>query len=260
MKIIAVVNQKGGVAKTTTCANLGAALAIRGKKVLLIDLDPQANLTMGLGVEWYHLEKAIHSTLLDPDQAPIASIVHQIDEINLFLAPGHLDLAKCERLLLPAPGREYRLRNALEAVDGVYDYVFIDCPPSLGTLTTNGIVGSSDLLIPIEPKFYAFAGMSTLNEMIADLAKSLRIHVDLFGVLLTMYERNTRLHGMVAEEIRERFGGKVFRTIIYKNVKLSEAEGEGKPIVLYDPRAPAAQNYMELAEEILANGRQNTVT
>jgi chromosome partitioning protein len=254
MRIVAVVNQKGGVAKTTTTANLGACLAARGLKTLLIDLDPQANLTLGLGIEWYRLETALHSTLLDAEETPLADILHPIADLPLYLAPGHLDLAHTEAVLMPHADKAYRLRNALEDLtqEETFDWVLIDCPPSLGTLTQNAIVASSHLLIPTEPKFYAFAGMDTLNKMIVGLTKSLRFRVELLGVLLTMVERGTRLHQTMAEEIRERFGDKVFRTEIYKNVRLSESEVQGMPIILFDRRASGAQNYESLAEEVIA--------
>jgi chromosome partitioning protein len=258
MRIVSVVNQKGGVAKTTTTANLGASLAARGYRTLLIDLDPQANLTLGLGVEWAELECGVHNVLLDPDETPLETVLHQIGELPLFLAPGHLNLADCEVMLMPAAGRAYRLRNALEALleKQKFDWILIDCPPSLGTLTQNGIVASSHLLIPTEPKFYAFAGMDTLNRMIVGLTKDLRFKVELLGVLLTMVERGTRLHQTISEEIRERFGDKVFQTAIYKNVRLSESEVEGKPIILFDRRATGSQNYEALAEEVLARAAE----
>jgi chromosome partitioning protein len=236
MKIVSVLNQKGGVAKTTTTANLGACLAARGMRTLLIDLDPQANLTLGLGVEWYHLKCALPNVLLDPEETPLASILLPIDDIPLYLAPGHLNLADCEVMLMPAADRAYRLRNALEALLETqrFEWILIDCPPSLGTLTQNAIVASSHLLIPTEPKYYAFAGMDTLNKMIVSLTKGLRFKVELLGVLLTMVERGTRLHQTIAQEIRDRFGEKVFQTVIYKNVRLSESELEGKPIIMFD--------------------------
>ncbi len=253
MRIVSVVNQKGGVAKTTTTANLGASLAARGMRTLLIDLDPQANLTLGLGVEWWDLPCAVHNVLLDPEETPIASVLKPVLDLPLYLAPGHLNLADCEVMLMPAADRAYRLRNALEALaqEQPFDWVLIDCPPSLGTLTQNAIVASSHLLIPTEPKYYAFAGMDTLNKMIVGLTKGLRFRVELLGVLLTMVERNTRLHQTIAAEIRERFGDKVFQTMIYKNVRLSESEVEGKPIIKFDKRAMGAQNYEALAEEVL---------
>ncbi|NLI01544.1 MAG: ParA family protein [Chthonomonadales bacterium] len=253
MRVVAVVNQKGGVAKTTTAANLGACIAERGFRTLLVDLDPQANLTVGMGIPWYELDSALHTVLLDPDETPLRSIITQVHDIPLYLAPGHLDLAHTEALMMPHADKAYRLRNAIEDLtrSESFDWVFIDCPPSLGTLTQNAIVAASHLLIPTEPKFYAFAGMDSLNKMIVALTKSLRFRVELLGVLLTMFERGTRLHTMIAAEIRERFGDKVFQTVIYKNVRVSESEVEGKPIALFDRRAPGAQNYEALAEEVL---------
>jgi|DewCreStandDraft_4_1066084.scaffolds.fasta_scaffold66518_2 chromosome partitioning protein len=254
MRVVAVVNQKGGVAKTTTTANLGACLAARGYRTLLIDMDPQSNLTLGLGVEWYKLNCALHNVLLDSDETPMASILHPIADLPLFLAPAHLDLAQAEAILTPHADKAYRLRNALESSDLInrFDWIFVDCPPSLGTLTENAIVASTHLLIPTEPKFYAFAGMDSLNKMIVRLSRGLRFQVDTLGVLLTMVERGTKLHQAIADEIREKFGNLVFDTVIYKNVRLSESEMEGKPIILYDRRASGAQNYDSLAEEVLA--------
>lgn len=254
MNTVAIVNQKGGVAKTTTTANVGACLAERGLRVLLIDLDPQANLTLGLGVEWYSLTSAIHTVLMDREATPMAAILQQIGDLPLYLAPGHLDLSTAERILLPEADKAYRLRNALEDLNetDAFDWVLIDCPPSLGTLTENAIVAASHLLIPTEPKYYAFAGMDSLNRMITNLTKGLRFRVELLGVLLTMYERGTRLHQMIATEIRERFGDKVFETVIYKNVRVSESELQGMPIAILDRRATGAQNYEALAEEILS--------
>ena len=254
MKIVSIVNQKGGVAKTTTTTNLGACLAERGYKTLLVDLDPQANMTLGLGVEWYNLPCALHTVLMDPEGTPMRSILRQIEDLPLYLAPGHLDLALAESQLMPQPDSAYRLRNALDDLLAVepFDWVLIDCPPSLGTLTQNAIVASSHMLIPTEPKYYAFAGMDTLNKMIVGLTRGLRFKVELLGVVITMFERGTRLHQTIAQEIRERFGDKVFETVIYKNVRLSESELEGKPIILFDRRASGAQNYESLAEEVLA--------
>jgi chromosome partitioning protein len=253
MNIVSVVNQKGGVAKTTTCANLGACLAQRSLRTLLIDLDPQANLTLGLRDEWEPLPYGLHDVLLSPESAPLSGMIRQVADLPLYLASGHMEMARCEAMLMPLAGSAYRLRRALEdlAETDPYDWVLIDCPPSLGTLTQNAIVASTHLLIPTEPKFYAFAGMDTLNKMIVGLTRDLRFQVKLLGVLLTLYERGTILHRTIATEIRERFGDKVFDTVIYKNVRLAEAEVEGKPIILFDHRARGAENYKALAEEVL---------
>jgi|SRR5579871_3778137 len=253
MNIVSIVNQKGGVAKTTTCANLGACLAMRGLKTLLIDLDPQANLTLGLRGEWNDLPYKMHDVLLAPEAAPMCGVVRQIGHLPLYMAPGHMDMARCEAMLMPLGGAAYRLRRALEDLTETqeFDWVLIDCPPSLGTLTQNAIVASTHLLIPTEPKFYAFAGMDTLNRMIVGLTRDLRFQVKLLGVLLTMADRSTNLSRTIASEIRERFGDKVFNTMIYKNVRLAEAEVEGKPIILFDRKSPGALNYDALAQEVL---------
>src|SRR5579862_5965846 len=185
MFIVSIANQKGGVAKTTTCANLGACLANRGFRTLLIDLDPQANLTLGLRDDWPDLPYGLHDVLLAPDASPLAGIVRQVSELPLFLAPGHMEMARCEAMLMPLGGGAYRLRRAIEALarQHEFDFVIIDCPPSLGTLTQNAIVASTHLLIPTEPKFYSFAGIDTLNKMIVGLTRDLRFQVRLLGVL-----------------------------------------------------------------------------
>lgn len=258
MITVSIVNQKGGVAKTTTAANLGACLARRGHRTLLVDLDPQANLTLGLGVRLSDPNAALHEVLMDSDETPLRSILHPIGDLPLFLAPGHIGLATAEAMLLPLGGKAYRLRHALEALlqKESFDWVLLDCPPSLGTLTQNAIVASTHLLIPTEPKLYSYAGMDTLNTMIRGLTKDLRFQVELLGVLLTMCERGTRLHRAMIAEIRERFGNMVFETAIYKNVRLSESELERTPVSVLDPRAPASRSYDALADEVLARVRK----
>ena len=257
MLIVSIVNQKGGVAKTTTCANLGASLAKRGQRTLLIDLDPQANLTLGLHHAWQTLPYGLRETLLAPDTHPLHRILRQVGEQSLYLAPGHMEMAKCESLLMQQSDPAYRLRRALHPLGaaGALDWVLIDCPPSLGLLTQNAIAASTHLLIPTEPKFYAFAGIDTLNKMIVGLAQELHFQIQLLGVVLTMVETNAKLHRTIAAEIRERFGEKVFETMIYKNVRLAEAEVEGLPVVLFDPKARSARNYEALTDEILQRVR-----
>ena len=253
MKIASVVNQKGGVAKTTTTANLGACLAKRGVKTLLVDLDPQANLTLGLRVDVSGLPYGLHDVLLDWDAAPLSGILQPVDSLPLYVAPASVELATAEAMLLPLGGSAYRLRHALESLSEVddFEWVLIDCPPSLGRLTQNAIVASTFLIIPTEAKFYAFAGMDILNKMIQGLTRDLRFQVELLGVLLTMHERGTRLHRYVAEEIKERFGDKVFDTMIYKNIRISESELDGKPIIQFDKNATGARAYDALADEVL---------
>src|SRR5579872_2089721 len=253
MSIVSIINQKGGVAKTTTTANLGACLASRGLRTLLIDLDPQANLTLGLRSDAQELPHGLNDVLENPEEYPMAPIVRQIGALPLYLAQGTMELARSEKMLTPLVGSAYRLQRALDTLlrTQQFDWVLIDCPPSLGRLTEIGIIASTHLLIPTEPKFYAFAGMDTLNRMIAAMSKDLGLDVQLLGVLITMFEPRTRLHRSIASEIRERFGDKVFDTVIHKNMRLSEAEVEGKPIILYDHCASGALNYEALAEEVV---------
>ena len=254
MKIMSVVNQKGGVAKTTTTANLGASLARRGYRTLLVDFDAQANLTLGLGVKRDDSARGLHDVLLEPESTPLASVIRQVGDLPLYVAPGSPDMARAESILTPLIGSAYRMKHALEALSATqrFEWVLIDCPPSLGRLTEMAIVSSTHLLIPTEPKFYAFAGMDTLNKMIVGLTKDLRFEIQLLGVLLTMFEKGTRLHRMIGDEIRDRFGDKVFDTVIAKNVRISESELEGQPIILFDPQARGAENYEALAVEVLS--------
>jgi chromosome partitioning protein len=258
MIITAVVNQKGGVAKTTTTANLGACLARRGLRTLLIDLDPQANLTLGLRREWNDLPYGLSDVLLDPTSAPLGGVIRQIGEMPLFLAPGHLSLAHAEAQMVRSDTPVYNLRHAIEDLGRAQriDWVLIDCPPSLGVLTQNGIVASTHLLVPTEPKMYSFAGMDTLNKMIEGLASEYHFDIQLLGVLLTMVDRSTRLHKTISQVVRDRFGEMVFDTVIYKNVRISEAEIEGLPIISLDKSASGARNYDALAEEVLTRTRK----
>lgn len=254
MKIVSIINQKGGVAKTTTTANLGACLAALGQRTLLIDMDPQANLTLGLRREWEDLPYKLPDVLLHWNARPLAAIIRQVSETPLYLAPGHLELTRAESILGSQEGAAYNLRRAIEAMTGIlsFDWILIDCPPSLGVLTQNAIVASTHLLIPTEPKMYAFAGMDILNQMVIGLRKEYRFNVELLGVVLTMYDRNTRLHRAIADVIMERFGDKVFQTKIARNIRLSEAEIEAKPVIQFDRSSVGAKNYMALAEEVLA--------
>ena len=254
MNIVSVVNQKGGVAKTTSVANLGASLAARGLRTLLIDLDPQANLTLGLKRVWDDLPYALPDVMMDPRSAPISPIIRQVGESPLFLAPGHIDMARAEASLIRQDAPAYSLRHALHAVAPMnpFNWVLIDCPPSLGMLTQNALVASGFLIIPTEPKMYSFAGMDTLNRMIQGLSKDYKIDIKLLGVLLTMVDRNTKLSRTISGVIRERFGDLVFDTEIFKNVKISEAELEGRPVIEIDRNAAGARAYDALADEVLS--------
>jgi chromosome partitioning protein len=253
LNIIAIVNQKGGVAKTTTTSNLGACIAAKGQKVLLIDLDPQANLTLGMRCDWSGLPYGLSDVLLNPEQCHLTKIVRQIGDTPLYLAPGLIDLARCEMLLMPFVDSAFRLRQALRefAQSGTYDWVLIDCPPSLGRLTQNALVACTHLLVPTEAKFYSFAGIDTLNKLVAGMRKDLQIRAQLLGVLITMFERGTRMHRTIAEEIRGRFGGMVLDTVIHKNVKLAEAEIEGVPIIEFDKNSRGSKDYSAFTDELL---------
>jgi chromosome partitioning protein len=254
VKIVSVINQKGGVAKTTTCANLGACLAARGLSTFLIDLDPQANLTLGLGARRQAGKFGLHDVLLRRESAGLVDVSVPIGDIPLQLAPGNIEMAHTEAILTPVIGSAYRMREALEvlAENAPVDWVLIDCPPSLGRLTEMAVVASTHLLIPTEPKYYSFAGMDTLNKMIVGLTKDLRFDVELLGVLITMFERRTKLHKTIAAEIRERFGEKVFETVIHKNIRLSESELEGRPVIHFDSHSSGARDYDALADEVLS--------
>jgi chromosome partitioning protein len=258
MIIVAVINQKGGVGKTTTCANLGACLAHRGLRTMLIDMDPQANMTLGLFGEGEELPYGLCDVLLDPIDKPLAGIVRKIGETPLFLAPGHMDMARCETALARSTQVGYRLRQALRQYGKQHpmDWVLLDCPPSLGILTQNAIVASNYLLIPTEAKFYSFAGMATLNKMIVSLTREYDFDAELLGVLLTLYDVRPRVHQTIANEIRERFGDLVFETVIHRNVRLSEAEIEGVPIITFDSKSRGAQNYDSLAAEVLKRAQK----
>ena len=253
MNVVSIVNQKGGVAKTTTTANLGACLAYRGLRTLLIDMDPQANLTLGLGADANIMHHSLSEIFLTPEKVALAAVVQRVGDKSLYLAPGRLDMARAEEYLTNRPDSAYVLRDAIRtlAERHALDWVLIDCPPSLGTLTQNAIVASNYLLVPTEPSMYAFAGIDTLNKMIQSLAKEHQFKVELLGVLLTLYQRGTRLHRTISGVIRERFGDKVFDTEIYRNMRVSEAEVEGKPVSTFDPRTSGAKNYADLADEVI---------
>lgn len=253
MKIVSVVNQKGGVAKTTTTINLGASLAQRGFRTLLIDLDPQANLTLGVGGKWGDLPYGLDQVLEHPERCPLSGVIRRWTNMPLFVAPGNMALARTESALAQTEHGARQLQRALRDFTGagLLDWVLVDCPPSLGPLTQNALVASTHLLVPTEPKIYAFAGMDTLNSLLAQLGRAHPIRIDLLGILLTMFDRSTRLHRTIAEVIRDRFGESVFETVIPRNVRISEAELEGQPVVIFDPQASGALSYSRLTDEVL---------
>ena len=251
-KIIAIINQKGGVGKSTTAINLGAALGVQNKAVLVVDLDPQGNTTSGLGVDKGQIEKDVYDVLLG-DKTAEEVIIPDVC-IGLDLLPATINLAGAEVELVNEMARENRLKNALGALRGKYDYIFIDCPPALGLLTVNALVASDKLLIPIQCEFYALEGVTKLLDSMKRVKNVLNPSLDTFGVLLTMYDGRTMLARQVADEVRDYFGSKVFETIIPRTVRLSEAPSFGQPITEYDPKGKGAQAYMDLAKEVINRG------
>lgn len=250
-KTIAIANQKGGVGKTTTAVNLSACLATLGKKVLLVDVDPQGNATSGVGVEKAEIEKCVYDVLVD--DVPIKETIIATKIENLFIAPATIQLAGAEIELVPTVSREIRLKRALDQVKKDYDYIIIDCPPSLGLVTLNSLTASDSVIIPVQCEYYALEGLTQLLNTIRLVQKHLNEHLEIQGVLLTMFDRRTNLGIQVIDEVKKYFGDKVYHSIIPRNVRLSEAPSHGKPIVTYDARSKGAEMYLEFAEEVIAN-------
>lgn len=251
-KIIAIINQKGGVGKSTTAINLSAALGEAGKQVLLVDLDPQGNTTSGLGVEKSQVTRCIYDVLLN--DVPIQDVIIPDVCEGLDLVPATINLAGAEVELVSEMARENRLKDSVGVMKGKYDYIFIDCPPSLGLLTVNSLVAADKLIIPIQTEFYALEGVTKLLESMKRVKRRLNPTLDIFGILLTMYDGRTTLSRQVAAEVRNYFGRQVFETIIPRTVKLSEAPSYGIPITQYDPSGKGALAYKNLAEEVMKRG------
>ncbi len=248
-RILAVVNQKGGVGKTTTAVNLATALAAVGKRVLLIDFDPQGNASTGLGITRQNRRITSYDMLLAEVKAIDAAIPTAIPLLSLV--PSSVDLSGAEIELIDIAAREFRLRKALVGIAGAFDYVLIDCPPSLGLLTLNALVASHAVLVPLQCEFYALEGLSHLVRTVERVKRSLNPGLEIQGVVLTMFDKRNNLSDLVAADVRGHFGSKVYDTVIPRNVRISEAPSHGKPVLIYDFRSAGAQAYIHLASEVL---------
>jgi chromosome partitioning protein len=249
-KVIAIANQKGGVGKTTTAVNLSSCLAVKNKKVLVIDIDPQGNTSSGLGVDKKQFNNSVYDVVIN--DVPIENtLIHHKDIKNLHISPSNIQLAGAEVELVSVISRETRLKFALEQIRNAYDFIIIDCPPSLGLITVNALTAADTILVPIQCEYYALEGLSQLMSTVKIVQKHLNPGLTVEGVVLTMFDSRTNLSIQVVEEVKKYFGNKVYRTIIPRNVRLSEAPSFGLPIILYDPKSRGAECYMELADEVI---------
>jgi len=251
-KIIAIANQKGGVGKTTTAVNLAASLALGGKKVLLVDADPQANATSGAGIQRSAGRKSLYNALVSDGSIRDFVIPTSIEQ--LWVLPSDKNLAGAEVELVESENRNFALRDLLAPVREYFHFILIDCPPSLGILTVNGLCAADSLLVPIQCEYYALEGVTELFDTLARLRSELNPNLAIEGLLLTMFDERTNLSTAVAKDLRDFYGSQVLRTVIPRNVRLAEAPSFGKPIMLYDPRSKGAESYLELAKEIANHG------
>ena len=255
MKVIAIANQKGGVGKTTTSINLSASLAFMGKRTLLIDNDPQGNATSGLGVDKWTVKQSVYDAIINDIDIKDTILATMLD--NLFICPANIQLAGAEIELVSLMMRENRLKKAIEPIKNNYDYIIIDCPPSLGLLTLNSLTAADTILVPIQCEYYALEGLKQLMKTVSLVQKHLNPSLKVEGVVMTMYDSRTNLSFQVVESVRQHFSDRVYRTIIPRNVRLSEAPSHGLPIILYDKDSKGALSYLDLAEEVIQSGGEN---
>ncbi|MCF2671306.1 MAG: AAA family ATPase [Butyricicoccus sp.] len=247
-KIVALINQKGGVGKTTTAVNLACALTEKGKKVLLCDFDPQGNATSGVGIDPRTLDPSIYELIIDDDPDVRAAVIHTewVDVLG-----ANVDLAGAEVDLISLPRREYRLKDVLDKIRTDYDYIIIDCPPSLGILTLDCLCAADSFLVPLQTEYYALEGLSQLMATVRSVQRSLNRHIRIEGILLTMYDGRTNLAVQVVEEVKKHFGDRVYASVVPRNIRLSEAPSHGKPIMAYDRSCRGAAAYLAVADEFL---------
>lgn len=248
-RILAIANQKGGVGKTTTCVNLAASLAAMKKRVLLVDLDPQGNATMGSGIDKYEIERSIYDVLVH--RAPVSQVAKHTGDAAFDVLPANGDLTAAEVELLAVDNRERRLRAALIEAGGAYDYILVDCPPSLNMLTLNGLVAADGVIIAMQCEYFALEGLSALIDTISRVAESVNNELQIEGILRTMYDPRNSLTNEVSAQLHQHFGEKVYRTVVPRNVRLAEAPSHGIPALLYDRYSRGAKAYMALAGEII---------